>query len=124
MGIYESKYPGLEAKAVIVVMYDISFSFPIFSPSSNILVYSRSPDLWLTYLLLKWYYVVIKSQGFLPGIVIGKGFADFFCFYPKLETLNPDSMELFGILSGLINKEQEKREFISWRKIVVRKFEV
>jgi hypothetical protein len=47
MGIYESKYPGLKAKAVNVIMYDISFSFSIFSPSGvflqieGLLIYGR-----------------------------------------------------------------------------------
>ena len=47
MGIYESKYPVLKAKAVNVIMYDISFIFPIFSPSSSplqiagLLIYGR-----------------------------------------------------------------------------------
>jgi hypothetical protein len=33
MGVYESKHPGPKAKAVNVIMYDISLSFSILSPS-------------------------------------------------------------------------------------------
>lgn len=53
MGIYESKYPGLKAKAVNIVMYDISFSFSIFFSPRSTPANSKSPDLLPTYSLLK-----------------------------------------------------------------------
>ncbi len=45
---------------------------------------------------------------------------------PFNDSTNPKGlkMEPSSISLGQINKEQEKREFISWRKIVVRKFKV
>ena len=67
MGIYESKYPELKAKAVNIVMYDISFSFSIFLPLgvplhiAGLLIYVR-PTHFLNDIVL-----LSKVKGFCLG---------------------------------------------------------